>query len=62
VVVEINRVELGRQACDTSREIIKGRNVDMSLAFPRGTSFKANHDVLKRLNPDSSVLRNLSVM
>jgi len=62
VVVEINRTELGRQACDMSREIIRGRNAAMSLAFPRGTSFKANHDVLKRLNPDSSVLRYFSLM
>jgi putative tryptophan/tyrosine transport system substrate-binding protein len=53
-VVEINRIELGHQACDMSKEILKGAtNADMPLEFPRNTSLKTNPEVLKRLNPIS---------
>ena len=62
-VIEINRIALGRQACDISREILNGAgSSDKPLEFPRNTSIKTNPEVLKHLYPDSPVLSGFPFM
>jgi putative ABC transport system substrate-binding protein len=49
-VVEIDRTELGRQACDMVDDFLKkGRVSGMPPGFPRGTQVKTNPEVLRRL-------------
>lgn len=49
-VVEIDRKDLGRQACDMVDDLLKkGRGSDMPLAFPRNTSTRMNPDVIRHL-------------
>ncbi len=49
-VVEINRIELGRQAGDMAEAIMNGNRVEgMPLGFPSGMKLKTNPTVLKNL-------------
>lgn len=49
-VVEINRNDLGRQACDMAEEILrKGRVSETTPEFPRKTSTLMNNDVIRHL-------------
>jgi putative ABC transport system substrate-binding protein len=50
-VVEIDRNELGRQACDMVEGILKGRNsATIPLGFPRNTQIRTNPEVLRHLS------------
>lgn len=52
-VIEINRRELGRQACDMVEQILAGSGVGYPpLAFPRTAPVRTNPDVLRRLRLD----------
>jgi putative ABC transport system substrate-binding protein len=52
-VVEINRRELGRQACDMVKQILTGGGVARPpLLFPRTVPVRTNPDVLRRLGLD----------
>jgi putative ABC transport system substrate-binding protein len=60
-VVEIDRTELGRQAADVVFSILNGGRVaDMSFWYPRSTSIRINPNVLRRLGPNSELLKHLS--
>lgn len=62
-VVEINRAELGRQACDLVIEHLQGNSTgEKQVEFPRSTAIKTNPDVLKRLTPENIVSRKLSLL
>ena len=62
-VVEISRSDLGRQACEKVMELLQGSAAQEDpVEFPRSTSIKINPDVLKRLIPDNTVPRKLSLL
>ena len=62
-VVEISRSDLGRQACEKAMELLQGSAAQEDpVEFPRSTSIKINPDVLKRLIPDNTVPRKLSLL
>lgn len=49
-VVEIDRVELGRQAADITAKVLHGTDTaDLAFVYPNKTTLKTNPNVLKRL-------------
>lgn len=62
-VVEINRVDLGRQACQMATSIIKGdAPAAPPIQLPLGVSIKTNPDILRRLTSAISLSRLLSML
>jgi putative ABC transport system substrate-binding protein len=57
VALEIDRGELGRQAGEMATIILKGGEPPSApAAWPRRTSIKANHSILKNLDIDTDWL------
>jgi putative ABC transport system substrate-binding protein len=49
-VVEIDRIELGRQAADITSKVLHGTDAaSLGIAYPHRTAYKTNPNVLKRL-------------
>lgn len=61
-VVEINRTELGRQACDMADAILKGGSASrLPLGFPRNPQIKTNPNVLRQLSSGIPLYRSVAL-
>ena len=59
--VEIDRIELGRQAADLCSKALHGTDTaDLSFTYPRKTTIKNNRNVLKRLGIDHGLLDQIT--